>query len=54
VQEFSPAGAFLAAFGSGGSGNGQFAGPRGVAVNSSGTLYVADSGNNRIEEWVGK
>ena len=41
------------AFGSGGSGNGQFSGPRGVAVNSSGTAYVADTANNRVQEWVG-
>jgi DNA-binding beta-propeller fold protein YncE len=55
VQEFSSSGAFIgfiAAFGSAGSGNGQFSGARGVAVNSSGTLYVADSGNNRVQEWV--
>jgi hypothetical protein len=53
VQVFSSAGAFITAFGSGGSGNGQFSGPRGVAVNSSGTAYVADTANNRVQEWVG-
>jgi DNA-binding beta-propeller fold protein YncE len=52
VQKFSAAGVFLAALGSAGSGNGQFSFPRGVAVNSSATLYVADAGNNRIEEWM--
>src|SRR5262249_17519582 len=52
VQKFTPAGVFLAAVGSGGSGNGQFSGPRGVAVSSSGTLYVADAGNNRVQEWA--
>ena len=39
-------------FGSAGSGNGQFSGPNGVAVDqSSGDVYVADSANNRIEEF---
>jgi DNA-binding beta-propeller fold protein YncE len=53
VQVFSSAGAFITGFGSGGSGNGQFSGPRGVAVNSSGTAYLADTANNRVQEWVG-
>jgi DNA-binding beta-propeller fold protein YncE len=53
VQVFTPAGVFITVFGSGGSGNGQFSAPRGVAVNSSGTDYVADTGNNRVQEWVG-
>jgi sugar lactone lactonase YvrE len=53
VQVFSSAGNFITAFGLGGSGNGEFSAPRGVAVNSSGTAYVADTGNNRAQEWVG-
>ncbi len=52
VQEFSPDGVFITAFGSSGLGNGQLAGPRGVAVGSAGQMFVADSGNKRIEEWV--
>jgi DNA-binding beta-propeller fold protein YncE len=52
VQEFSSAGGFIVAFGSAGSGNGQFSGPRGVAFSASGTLYVADTGNNRVQEWM--
>jgi DNA-binding beta-propeller fold protein YncE len=31
--------------------NGQFLGPSGVAVDSAGNVYVADTGNNRIQEF---
>ncbi|NIP86573.1 MAG: 6-bladed beta-propeller, partial [Planctomycetales bacterium] len=37
------------AFGNAGTGNGQFTTPRAVAVGPDGLLYVADSGNNRIQ-----
>jgi DNA-binding beta-propeller fold protein YncE len=52
VQKFSPEGSFIATFGSPGSGVGQFSDPQGLAVGSSGTIYVADSGNHRVQEWV--
>jgi len=52
VQEFSSAGSFITAFGSAGSGSGQFSDPKGVAVGSTGTVFVADSRNNRVEEWA--
>lgn len=35
-------------FGITGSGNGQFRGPTGLAVDNSGNVYVADYGNDRI------
>lgn len=39
-------------FGSAGAGAGQFSGPRGVAVDQgTGDIYVADSGQARIEKW---
>jgi RHS repeat-associated protein len=39
-------------FGSEGSGNGQFKGPAGVAVDATGKyIWVADSGDNRIEKF---
>src|SRR5271170_4368488 len=37
-----------------GSGPGQFAYPRGIAVDSRGDIYVADSRNHRIEKISGK
>ena len=36
-----------------GSGDGQFNGPRGLAVDSSGNLYVVDEGNQRIQVFTG-
>lgn len=53
VKKFNSAGTFQFAFGGRGSGNGQFAspGPAGVAVKSSGEIYVADPGNNRIQKF---
>ncbi len=49
VLEYSPTGTLLKTF-TGGSGTGALKGPSGVAVNSAGDLWVADAGNNRIEE----
>jgi hypothetical protein len=42
---------YLTQWGSAGSGDGQFNGPWGVAVDASGNVYVADSGNSRIEKF---
>jgi tripartite motif-containing protein 71 len=45
-------GEFIRQLGALGSANGEFNSPRGVAVNqTSGNLYVADAGNNRIQEF---
>ncbi|MEK7353203.1 MAG: hypothetical protein AABZ77_01690, partial [Chloroflexota bacterium] len=43
---------FLRQWGSSGSGNGQFNSPLGVAVDSAGNVYVADSGNHRIQKFT--
>jgi YD repeat-containing protein len=42
---------FVLKWGSYGSGNGEFGFPYGVAVDSSGNVYVADSGNSRIQKF---
>jgi RHS repeat-associated protein len=50
LDEFSPTGKLIASYGSKGSGNGQFNGPSGVAIDpATGNVYVVDSGNNRVE-----
>jgi hypothetical protein len=49
VLEYSPTGALLKTL-TGGSGVGALKGPNGVAVDASGNLWVADTGNNRIEK----
>ncbi len=51
IDEFNIGGVFLGSFGKKGSGNGELLNPERVAVNSAGDVYVADAGNNRIEEW---
>ena len=51
VEEFSVTGNYLTQFGSKGSGSGQFEGFEGIAVNSAGDIYVADTGNSRVEMW---
>jgi len=42
---------FVAAFGSAGSGDGQLNGPRGVAADGKGHVWIVDRANNRVEEF---
>ncbi|MEN6342625.1 MAG: dockerin type I domain-containing protein [Methanospirillum sp.] len=57
LEKFTTTGTFLSAWGSYGSANGQFAHyfydnePSGAAVDSAGNVYVADTGNNRIQKF---
>ena len=51
IQKFDSTGGFITKWGSEGSGDGQFYDPYGVAVDSSGNVYVADSYNNRIQKF---
>ncbi len=52
VQEITTSGVFVSKFGSGGSGPGQFAQPMGVAVASTGAIYVTDFEHASVQEWM--
>jgi tripartite motif-containing protein 71 len=55
IQEFNSKGEFVREFGTGGSANGEFSNPRGIAVNkSTGNVYVSDDGNERVQEFNSK
>ena len=51
IQKFTSTGTFILSWGSNGSGNGQFGDPEGVAIDSSGYVYVADGLYNRIQKF---
>jgi sugar lactone lactonase YvrE len=51
VQKFDSSGLLLATIGASGSTEGLFNGPAGVALDSSGYVYVADHGNYRIQKF---
>lgn len=52
IQKFTSTGAFLTTWGSYGGGDGYFSFPRGVAVDASDNVYVADTFNNRIQKFA--
>jgi DNA-binding beta-propeller fold protein YncE len=51
IQKFDPEGRFLTAWGSRGTGKGQFQGVESIAVDASGCLYALDAGNNRVQKF---
>ena len=51
VQKFSSDGAFITKWGSLGHEAGEFNSPYGIAVDLTGNVYVADSGNDRIQKF---
>ncbi len=44
---------FLLQWGSSGVGAGQFSGPHGIEVDAEGNVYVADTGNHRVQKFTG-
>ena len=49
IQAFDVDGNVVSAFGTLGSGNGQFNNPQGLAVDNAGRVIVVDTGNNRLQ-----
>jgi len=52
MNPYSVDGTFLNKWGRGGTGDGQFNSPRGIAVDESGDVYVADMYNDRIQKFT--
>jgi DNA-binding beta-propeller fold protein YncE len=50
IQKLSPAGKVMATWDAEGTAAGQFHDPLGITLDRNGNLYVADSGNNRIQK----
>jgi len=53
VQEFAPGGRFLAKWGVRGDGLGELSQPSAIAVGCEGSVYVADTYNNRVQRFDG-
>jgi hypothetical protein len=53
IAKFTKDGDFVKTWGQTGSGQGQFNKIRGISADAAGNLYVADSGNNRIQVFDG-
>lgn len=51
VQKFNSSLVYQSAFGSAGTGNGQFDTPSAIAIDASNNIWVADTNNNRIQKF---
>jgi DNA-binding beta-propeller fold protein YncE len=51
IQKFTNEGAFIQTWGDEGSGDGQFAAPHSIDVDSNGKVFVADTFNHRIQKF---
>jgi DNA-binding beta-propeller fold protein YncE len=52
VEKFDKEGNFITQWGGFGNGKGQFNFPYGVAVDVKGSVFVVDSGNTRVEQFM--
>ncbi len=50
IHKFDTNGKLLSKWGKQGSGTGEFNNPTGITLDSQGSLYIADAGNNRIQK----
>jgi RHS repeat-associated protein len=51
IEAFSTNGVYLTQFASKGTGTEEMKNPEGITINPAGTLYIADTANNRVQEW---
>jgi len=51
IKKFTSEGTRISSFGKYGTGNGEFKHPRSIAVDYDGNIYVADTGNHRIQKF---
>ena len=52
-EKFTTSGEFLVEWGQFGTGDGEFDAPEGVELDDAGTVYVVDSGNDRVQQFAG-
>lgn len=52
IQKFNAAGEHIFSYGSTGEGTGQFKQPQGIALDAEGRVWVADTGNHRVQEII--
>jgi len=52
ILRYNLAGRFLGSFGKPGRGPGEFLGPRDIAFDRQGHIFIIDSINCRIQEWA--
>ena len=52
MQRFDTSGNFISQFGGSGTTTGKFATPSGIVVDTSGNIFVADTGNNRVQKFT--
>jgi hypothetical protein len=51
VEKFTSGGSFISSWGGSGTGNGQFGGPQGIAIDLTDNIYIADTLNHRIQKF---